>query len=536
MEEDQEMLKHSCKFCNKSFPCGRSLGGHMRSHMNNEDKDFAKQKLSHDNPKIKKSSVTEISSFGAGSNSGYVLRENPKKTWRLTDHSSEETSVHLLHDKFCRECGKGFQSWKALFGHMKCHSEKEKLSINGGDNTSLDGGEQESWASANQKLVMDSQSDNEAAGPPSRSRRSKRRIGTAANSSSVSEVEQEQEEVAMCLMMLSRDVSNWAGLNSVAESSDNNSVFLETKLISGNGDEKLKKKVNQKVMESSTVEYSASGFSRIESRINRNQISSDGFSKIDEKIRKRSGLGLGQVEAQLGCSAKKSFLDFAAADDDDGGDGDDDHYPDSLKKSTSDHDVSDSELLIFKDSKKRSKFKCTTCDKIFQSYQALGGHRASHKKTRGCFSSTIDTNENTINETHHHLHHHYQQQQKQQELSPIKSTRKETKTHQSVPNFEENNKAKTKKSKGHECPICLKVFQSGQALGGHKRSHLLVGTETKSNQTIVIEQKPAPKIREFLDLNLPAPVEDETGNNNNAHAGFEQWWMRSSHKLGLISN
>ncbi|BAT79671.1 hypothetical protein VIGAN_02259000 [Vigna angularis var. angularis] len=34
MEEDQE-VKHSCKFCSKSFPCGRSLGGHMRSHVTN---------------------------------------------------------------------------------------------------------------------------------------------------------------------------------------------------------------------------------------------------------------------------------------------------------------------------------------------------------------------------------------------------------------------------------------------------------------------------------------------------------------------
>ncbi|KAJ4966074.1 hypothetical protein NE237_017923 [Protea cynaroides] len=33
--------------------------------------------------------------------------------------------------------------------------------------------------------------------------------------------------VAMCLMMLSRYVGQWGGLNSVAESSDNNSVVFE---------------------------------------------------------------------------------------------------------------------------------------------------------------------------------------------------------------------------------------------------------------------------------------------------------------------
>ena len=30
----------------------------------------------------------------------------------------------------------------------------------------------------------------------------------------------------------------------------------------------------------------------------------------------------------------------------------------------------------------RPKYKCKTCFKVFKSYQALGGHRASHKKTQ----------------------------------------------------------------------------------------------------------------------------------------------------------
>ncbi|KAI9086115.1 hypothetical protein K1719_031948 [Acacia pycnantha] len=39
-----------------------------------------------------------------------------------------------------------------------------------------------------------------------------------------------------------------------------------------------------------------------------------------------------------------------------------------------------------KSSNRRGKFECTTCNKIFDSYQALGGHRASHKKiTIDCF-------------------------------------------------------------------------------------------------------------------------------------------------------
>ncbi|KAL5059299.1 hypothetical protein RYX36_030903 [Vicia faba] len=38
------------------------------------------------------------------------------------------------------------------------------------------------------------------------------------------------------------------------------------------------------------------------------------------------------------------------------------------------------------------KLECTTCNKIFHSYQALGGYIASHQKNKGCFASKIDDN------------------------------------------------------------------------------------------------------------------------------------------------
>ncbi|XP_042012896.1 zinc finger protein ZAT1-like [Salvia splendens] len=98
-----------------------------------------------------------------------------------------------------------------------------------------------------------------------------------------------------------------------------------------------------------------------------------------------------------------------------------------------------------------SKFRCMICNKGFPSYQALGGHRASHKKFKGCCAPTIPTE---------------------------------------IPKPD------------HECPICLKVFPSGQALGGHKRSHLITDHQPKT----------------ILDLNLPAPVEDE----------LKPWWIRAT--------
>ncbi|CAH2039385.1 unnamed protein product [Thlaspi arvense] len=110
--------------------------------------------------------------------------------------------------------------------------------------------------------------------------------------------------------------------------------------------------------------------------------------------------------------------------------------------------------------KKMKWFECETCKKVFKSYQALGGHRASHKKKRALEGSSSSS-------------------------AILVSDEK-----------------KKKRSSGHECPICLKVFSSGQALGGHKRSHATpAGLDNNS---------PAKRrMISFIDLNLPAPSEEE---------------------------
>ncbi|KAL4385471.1 hypothetical protein GQ457_15G010510 [Hibiscus cannabinus] len=48
-----------------------------------------------------------------------------------------------------------------------------------------------------------------------------------------------------------------------------------------------------------------------------------------------------------------------------------------------------------------------------------------------------------------------------------------------------------------ECPLCYRVFGSGQALGGHKRSHLLAAANSGKFDN------------NLIDLNLPAPMEDD---------------------------
>lgn len=67
-------------------------------------------------------------------------------------------------------------------------------------------------------------------------------------------------------------------------------------------------------------------------------------------------------------------------------------------------------------------FTCKTCNRKFPSFQALGGHRASHKKVR-----------------------------------PLPSI--------------SNTPAPEKTPKAHACSICGQEFLIGQALGGHMRRH-----------------------------------------------------------------
>nr|BAA21928.1 ZPT4-4 [Petunia x hybrida] len=477
MKQDQE-LRHLCKFCNKSFPCGRSLGGHMRTHLINIS--------AFDDHKNEKYTKKKLPSIEATSSkfADYGLKENHKKTAKFVE-SSEEDTLLQNQNKVCKECGKRFQSWKALFGHMKCHSDKIVSSMN----STVD---EESWnndanyAIDHKQVILDSQSDNETAAPnrKKRSTRKLKRYMTSTTTSSnvtvvnvspcVSEIEQEQEEVAMSLIILSRDVGNWIGLNPFTEFSGSSQPHQTEDGVLV----KLKKVQNEKPEqgETSKSNVKACGVPRNGHKMENSFVPAK-ENKVEESSKKRN------FELTEG--------DFSVT---------------SNTKKLKDH-ASDSELN--QDSEKKIKFQCTTCNKSFHSYQALGGHSTSHRKTKDLQNQATDS----------------------------KIIKNSSKNNSTIDEFGEKDESfsVSKKLKGYECPLCFKIFQSGQALGGHKRSHLIA--EAKSNNQVVMIEKPIPEIRDFLDLNLPAPVEEES---TSEHVGFQPWWIGSSHKheqlVGLISN
>ncbi|CAL0321354.1 unnamed protein product [Lupinus luteus] len=113
------------------------------------------------------------------------------------------------------------------------------------------------------------------------------------------------------------------------------------------------------------------------------------------------------------------------------------------------------------------EFECKKCNRKFSSFQALGGHSASHKK---------------------------QKLNRDQELM----------------------KQETVKPRVHECTICGQEFTTGQALGGHMRRHRASTTNEKGFSSIkhdiakvVLKRSNSKRVMCLdLDLNL-TPLEND---------------------------
>lgn len=509
-----EESRFVCKLCNKRYPCGKSLGGHMRSHV---VANSAESESKFD-PSLKK--ISYGGQEGKLPESGYGLRENPKKTWRAVD-----SRLPSSQERICKQCGKVFQSMKALCGHMACHSDRDKASLK----------DDQSWTSeSNQKLVLDSYSDTDEAEERRMrtraltNRRNKKVVdqSPANGSSSASEIdEQDQEEVAMCLMLLSMDNGSKCGGNSVGESSDNNSVVLETKGSSvetrigkeGIQDEapQMKKIEVEKLKDSylehevALAENSDSAYFLEEcSKAEDSDVSVEGLRRYGsfrecKKPMMSAGWGgdeysiaevtrsLEQIKRCVTQSSKLSKdseydeVDIASL-----------FAGTESRKRKYASEIPESEVC-----KKKSKYECFNCKKIFKSYQALGGHRPCHKRTNTFYESRYDSSDNSMDDSTD-----YQTTGKLIESSSNKKYNAKNSS------FYAEKKVKPKNSKGHVCPFCNRVFKNGQALGGHKRSHFISGHEETSNRTAVVKPQPP----NLLDLNLPAPEVDE----NYGHGDF----------------
>lgn len=124
-------------------------------------------------------------------------------------------------------------------------------------------------------------------------------------------------------------------------------------------------------------------------------------------------------------------------------------------------------MLLSKVGESGRVYNCKTCNKEFKSFQALGGHRASHKRIKAMNSDEVE--------------------------SPPKP-------------------------KIHECSICGLEFAIGQALGGHMRRHR-DGANEKSGRALLA--RPVTEKRGLcLDLNLTPYENDMKLWNTNVKTAF----------------
>ncbi|KAI4354783.1 hypothetical protein L6164_003622 [Bauhinia variegata] len=182
-------------------------------------------------------------------------------------------------------------------------------------------------------------------------------------------------------------------------------------------------------------------------------------------------------------------------------------------------------------------FECKACKKVFNSHQALGGHRASHKKVKGCFAARLEQIDDSLADDDVITH---------EEFVPIKSNNALQFDH-GISNNATLASSSKRKSKVHECSICHRIFSSGQALGGHKRCHWITSnapdTSTLARFQPLIQdhmeqnmnQRPkfdnSEPLDLKLDLNLPAPADDLAGSRRDVATEIHlQSWVGIKNK------
>ena len=380
--------RHSCNVCGKGFPCGRSLGGHMRSHALAEVAAADEETTDSDEDDERRwiqSGAARASIVGTGG-AGYGLRENPKKTRRLSRSPGGDDDVD--DDEYGRD--EQLSSCRPVFDDVRRHAPAGS-GYSDGDDVRV---EVEEGPEADDMLIRTEAAVVMAAPAPRRRRRSMR---VPAPPPPREAFDKEPEDVALCLIMLSRDTAG----------------------LWGKQDKGSTKKA-------------------------RNGFYHDAADSDDN-----SAL-LQYADAEIARHGKKRKAASSA----------------------------------YAGGEKRGRYECPGCGRAFQSYQALGGHRASHKRINSNCCTTkvlLEQPEPSVETT--------------ASFSTI-----------STPDADDADGAvKARKAIKFECPICFKVFGSGQALGGHKRSHSVAGELYDRNHADIVDTDQSLIAAGFLDLNLPAP-------------------------------
>uniref|UniRef100_A0ACD5UT56 Uncharacterized protein n=1 Tax=Avena sativa TaxID=4498 RepID=A0ACD5UT56_AVESA len=430
--------KHFCRVCNKGFTCGSALGGHMRAHAVGDDGLGAADDDDESVP-CARGGGGEDGPSTATTTHVYTLRANPSRLTRGC--------------QVCKNCGEEFSSMELFLQHGKCNSGQDEDADHGSPNSSppsaADGEEDPSLATAWSK--------------GKRSRRAKLIAGggdddmpgTSTAPSGCPPGENEEEDLANCLVMLSS-------------------------------------------------------------------------CKDDQ-----TGVGEANPEARASASKEHGRMPQQP-------------QPISFVMPAPDPAMVMPLALpapMYATPVPRGLFQCKACKKVFTSHQALGGHRASHKKVKGCFAAKAESS-SAIEPTHHAPAASGPNDDKGSTAAAgvevnaggsadartnVDATAGEAHAGTSeaaapaplslavgftTADFDPAGVAATpfkKKAKMHECSVCHRLFFSGQALGGHKRCHWLTsGTGDHANiaslttEGLVASAPQQLTLRPMVDASEPA--------------------------------
>ncbi|XP_052178717.1 uncharacterized protein LOC127792304 [Diospyros lotus] len=479
-----------CNVCNKAFSSGKALGGHMRVHVQ-ANKDMSLKKLK---PlKIKRQL-----------NHGEELLHHPNAAAASGDDQTKPT---------CSICQKNFPSMKSLFGHMRCHPERDWRGIQ----------------------------------PPPAAKNS--------SSSSISDCEPPKfnDPVGSFKWVdLTKSLPGWT----VTEKRGRKSF-----VAAEDDDEKLLDAVNDLMMlahgdslDSSLTHHKHVAHEPSNSNsLTNNEVAELTIDEIANKIKIEMGKGHGKAILEAESVREKSYgwdwakesdcekftdADVVEEDDDDESDGkiSNGSMPSELQEEEEElimdnnnykYDRQGSLVMMRKKRKRKMKkvklmdlesvrddhnkksqpvdrYKCSTCNKCFPTHQALGGHRSSHNKINKTLTNSTAPADQDDDDYQPSVDCYNEEENKENEGAGCSSS------------------SSKQVAADHLCKICNKSFPTGQALGGHKRCHWTGAADHQApNSTQLAAASASPGRRALpFDLNeLPAMDYEDGVESHDHHPG-----------------